>query len=197
MLVSGKVNRKALGRPDDLKHAQRAVEPPVGPLEEKLLAFWSAVFAPQNVSVLDNFFDDLGGHSLKAARMVSLARSAPALANLSIQDLYQAQTIRLLAKRLETAPRQGAAPAAKPFHEVPRWRRAWCVAAQSISNSVPVRVHWAAVDPTLPRLFLDGAGARPSRRPGSGGWSVRGHATANAGAVDSDEMADHRAREGR
>ena len=149
-LVSGKINRKALGRPDHLTRPQRPVEPAASPLEEKLLSFWTAVFAPQNVSVLDNFFDDLGGHSLKAARMVSLARSEPTLANLSIQDLYQAQTIRLLAKRLELAPRQGPAPAARPFHQIPRSRRAWCVAAQSVA--IPFLFAYIGLQWILPYL---------------------------------------------
>ena len=132
-LVSGKVDRNALARPRDLRRAERSVEPPAGALEEKLLTVWSKVFAPQSVCVLDNFFDDLGGHSLKAARMVSLARAEPELANLSIQDLYQAQTIRLLARRLDLAPKPDAPTSNRRFHEISQYRRAWCVAAQSVS----------------------------------------------------------------
>jgi non-ribosomal peptide synthetase-like protein len=132
-LVSGKVDRKALGRPRDLKRAERLLEAPNGVLEEKLQAIWSTVFAPQQVCVLDNFFEDLGGHSLRAARMVSLARSDPALAAISIQDLYQAQTIRLLAERLKAAPRPVASASPRAFQPISQVRRALCVAAQSVA----------------------------------------------------------------
>jgi non-ribosomal peptide synthetase-like protein len=132
-LVSGKVDRKALGRPRDLKRAERLLEAPDGVLEEKLQAIWAAVFAPQQVCVLDNFFEDLGGHSLKAARMVSLARSDPALAKISIQDVYQAQTIRLLASRLQAAPGPEATAPAGAFQEIDRGRWALCMAAQGVS----------------------------------------------------------------
>ena len=132
-LVSGKVDRKALGTPKDLQRAERSTEPPDGPLEQDLLNVWSTVFAPQAVCVLDNFFEDLGGHSLKAARMVSLARALPTLANISIQDVYQAQTIRSLARRLGSAPRQQEPSSDRTFHPVPQLRRTLCVAAQTVS----------------------------------------------------------------
>lgn len=132
-LVSGKVDRKALGRPRELKRSERPTEPAQGVLEEKLLTVWSAVFAPQSVCVLDNFFDDLGGHSLKAARMVSLARSDPQLAKISIQDVYRAQTIRALARRLQEAPLDDASPRPRPFHAIAPARRVFCVAAQTVS----------------------------------------------------------------
>ena len=65
--------------------------------------------------------------------MVSLARSVPALANISIQDVYQAQTIRALAQRLEAAPRQHEPSAGRAFHPVPQLRRTLCVIAQTVS----------------------------------------------------------------
>lgn len=134
-LVSGKVDRKALPRPERIELHARTVEPAATPTETSLLEAWSEVFAPQPVSVLDDFFEELGGHSLRAARMVSLARRHAGLEAISIQDVYAAPNIRALAARMDSA-RASAAPAAAPeapFLVVPQWRRALCVAGQALA----------------------------------------------------------------
>jgi non-ribosomal peptide synthetase-like protein len=130
-LPSGKVDRKTLTRSVGPR-ATRPIEPPGNLTEARLLNLWAAMFAPQKVSVLDNFFDDLGGHSLLAARMISLARAQPNMAAISIHDLYQAQTIRALAERLdEVGPGVGRVEAS--FRPVSHPRRSYCVAAQGLS----------------------------------------------------------------
>jgi non-ribosomal peptide synthetase-like protein len=132
ILVSGKINRDALSRPEGLVAQERpAGEKPQTPLEEKLLAIWSQVFISQQVSTLDDFFEHLGGHSLRAAHMVSLARRDPALRAIAIRDLYAAPTIRQLAQRLTEQHRTGQA--AMPFHPVSRLRYLACVAAQTFA----------------------------------------------------------------
>lgn len=134
-LVSGKVDRKALSRPSRLDAPGRALAAPETEIEEKLLGIWSIVFAPTEVSVLDDFFEDLGGHSLRAARMVSLARAEAGLERLSIQDLYATPSIRKLAARIEdaaAAPAHAAVPPL-PFAPVSSWRHALCGAAQLLA----------------------------------------------------------------
>ena len=139
-LVSGKVDRKALKRPQNLVLEAREIEPPTTPMEALVHGVWAEIFAPAQVSVTDDFFEDLGGHSLRAARMVSLARKDPALAGLSIQDVYAAPTVRKLAERMEAARVRaqadgggGAAKTETPFHPVPQSRRFWCVAGQTVA----------------------------------------------------------------
>jgi non-ribosomal peptide synthetase-like protein len=134
-LISGKVDRKALAKPHRLDAPGRALAAPETEAEERLLRVWSTVFAPTEVSVLDDFFEDLGGHSLRAARMVSLARAEPGLERLSIQDLYAAPSIRQLAARIESgaaSKRHKAAPQ-QPFAPVPPWRHALCGTAQLLA----------------------------------------------------------------
>ncbi len=134
-LVSGKVDRKALARPEKLELESREVIAPQTPTEVALLEAWQLTFGPGAISVLDDFFADLGGHSLRAARMVSAARASPNLASLSIQDLYAAPTIRSLAERLDAA-RQGGEAAPKvdlTFETVPQLRRTLCVIAQTFA----------------------------------------------------------------
>ena len=76
------------------------------------------MFAPASVSVTDDFFEDLGGHSLRAAQMVSRARGAAAKCKRSaIRDLYAAPTIRTLAARLSAQSSPHAK--AEPFQPVP------------------------------------------------------------------------------
>ena len=130
--ASGKIDRKALARPEIAGGAERAIVAPVGITEERLYRVWSEAFAGKPVSVLDDLFEDLGGHSLKAARLVSAARKLPGLEGLSLQDIYAAPTIRALAARVG-----GAAPVAvldeTTFHRIAPWKRRLCAAAQTLS----------------------------------------------------------------
>ena len=131
-LISGKVDRKALLRPDHAPAGAREVVAPATLTEAKLHEAWRQVFDPLPVSVLDDFFEDLGGHSLRAARMVSIARNDPTLRAISIQDLYAAPTLRALAARLDAAD-AGPARVETPFHPVDPRRRRLCVAAQTVA----------------------------------------------------------------
>ncbi len=132
LTASGKIDRKALQRPQVRSHGERVIEPPATDMERKLHQVWAASFAPQRVSVTDDLFEDLGGHSLKAARLVSAARKLPGLAGLSLEDVYEAPTIRALALRIG-----GAAPIvaidATSFYRIAPWKRYLCVVAQTLA----------------------------------------------------------------
>lgn len=149
LLVSGKIDRKALPEP-----RARAVPvdltPPAGAIETELHHAWSEVFAPLPVSVTADFFDDLGGHSLRAARAVSRARQLPGLADLSINDLYAAPTIRALAARLAARGVSGGATPAQAFAPVDRLRFALCTVAQTLA--LPFIYGFAGLQWLLPYL---------------------------------------------
>ncbi len=73
---NGKVDRAALPDPGDTAEVA-GWEPPRTPVEEVLAGLWADVLRispPRRVGARDNFFD-LGGHSLTATAMTSLARS--------------------------------------------------------------------------------------------------------------------------
>jgi non-ribosomal peptide synthetase-like protein len=130
--ASGKVDRKALKRPAAHETAEREIVPPATDMEAKLHAVWSEGFAPQPVSVLDNLFEDLGGHSLKAARLVSAARKVPGLEGLSIDDVYAEPTIRgLAARRGDTGPTERLDETS--FHRIAAWKRWLCGLAQTVA----------------------------------------------------------------
>lgn len=134
--ASGKVDRKALVRPVALPDEERETVEPEGPLETALHAIWCESFAGQKVSVCDDLFEDLGGHSLKAARLVSAIRALPGLAGASIQDLYDEPTIRGLALRLGEASLAGLAHETggeESFTRISDARRWLCWIAQTIA----------------------------------------------------------------
>ncbi|AIG26780.1 non-ribosomal peptide synthetase [Brevibacillus laterosporus] len=71
MTVNGKVDRKALPKPDASTLTLNRYVEPQGELEEKLDMIWSEVLGRSRVGREGNFFE-LGGHSLKAASLISL-----------------------------------------------------------------------------------------------------------------------------
>ncbi len=104
MLPSGKADRKALPDPVSTRLAARAgaYVAPSTESERKLVALWQTVFGEAPISVEDDFFLDLGGHSLFAAQLVSRLRRETEFQHLSVGDLYSHPTIRTLATCAET-----------------------------------------------------------------------------------------------
>ena len=51
-------------------------------------------FGTELVPLEADFFAELGGHSLIAARFVSFVRETPALATIRLQDVYEARNLR-------------------------------------------------------------------------------------------------------
>ncbi len=90
---NGKLDRKALPRPDSSAGAAAQVAPR-NALEASLVQIWQDVLGLEHVGVTDNFFA-LGGDSIISIQLVSRARQA-GLA-FSAKDLFQQQTIEKLA----------------------------------------------------------------------------------------------------
>jgi non-ribosomal peptide synthetase-like protein len=100
MLSSGKVDRFSLPEPR-VRGVVGKCEEVRTRWEEKILAVWGKLFAPVQVSLSDDFFMDLGGHSLTAAGMVSQLRMDGDFADIAVPDVYRLRTIRELAKEFE------------------------------------------------------------------------------------------------
>ncbi|MCD1145518.1 amino acid adenylation domain-containing protein [Kocuria sp. LUK] len=107
MMVSGKVDRKALPDPTSPRFVTTVgLVPPETPTELDLTDVWSRAFRipADQLSVEADFFLDLGGHSLLAATVASeLRREHPDL-DIAIADLYSYPTVRSLARHLDTLP---------------------------------------------------------------------------------------------
>jgi len=116
---NGKVDRRALPEPDRTQAAGDAVwAAPEGAVECAIAEVWRGVLEVERVGANTNFFE-AGGHSLMMAR-VHARLCATLDRELSIVDLFQFPTIRLLAAHLAGAGRTDAAtetaasPAAAP-----------------------------------------------------------------------------------
>ncbi len=115
LLAADKVNRAALPPPTSPRLGLRAGSyvAPATAMESKIAANWEKVLGQERISVEGDFFTDLGGHSLAAARVISQLRQEPGLQGLSIGDLYTYPTIRGLAKFIEAEMLQTAAEQAR------------------------------------------------------------------------------------
>lgn len=97
--VSGKLDRKALPQLGG-QTAEATAQDIVGPdneMEALLAAGYADILKRPVVSVLADFFTDLGGDSLSAAMLVTLLRENPATAWVTVSDIYEARSARALA----------------------------------------------------------------------------------------------------
>jgi non-ribosomal peptide synthetase-like protein len=133
-LSSGKIDRKTL-KAMPLAAANGAgeeQEPARTPTEAALLAAAQRVFPGQSLPFEADFFTELGGHSLIAARFVSAVRETPRLAGVTLQDVYGARTLRAMAARLdERCPAEDGEAADLSFTPPPLARRFFCGLAQA------------------------------------------------------------------
>ena len=114
MLTSGKVDRNKLPAPQAplVTIASKIIEPTTE-LERTVAAVWARVFGVPRISVEDDFFLDLGGHSLVAAKMITQLRNATTR-HVTVRDAYSFPTIRKLAAHLEQMPERASSPANDP-----------------------------------------------------------------------------------
>ncbi|WP_163832494.1 non-ribosomal peptide synthetase [Spartinivicinus ruber] len=98
LTTNGKVNRKALPKPDYRNDA--AFIKPVSPTQIALAQLWKQVLGiNEELSLIDNFFG-LGGHSLLAVKLAGLIRKQFKL-EVSVRDIFAFPTLDGLATSLE------------------------------------------------------------------------------------------------
>jgi non-ribosomal peptide synthetase-like protein len=94
-----------------------------------------------------DFFDDLGGHSLLVARLVSVLRQDARYADLSVQDVYRARRLsaiaRTMASRAAVSAARPAPAARRDRPPVPAGRRFLCGVAQAAVTPLFVLVNMA------------------------------------------------------
>ncbi len=110
MSVSNKTDYKKLPPPKSPRlYFSDDYTAPENETQRTLCETLSKVLKFDRVSIDDDFFQDLGANSLLMARFSSELRSDPALAHVSLKDIYLAPTIRQLADQLEVSAREGVA----------------------------------------------------------------------------------------
>jgi hypothetical protein len=97
---SGKVDRRAL--PAFEVTAQSPFVAPRTPVEEVLATIWSRLLDVPRVGVYDDFFADLAGHSLLAARLVARVRDLFQV-ELALRTLFESPTVAGMAASLHAA----------------------------------------------------------------------------------------------
>ncbi|WP_182905612.1 non-ribosomal peptide synthetase [Microbispora sp. H13382] len=116
---SGKLDRRALPAPTRDDAGERSADTPLeGAVEHLLAGIWRELLAIPQVYADDDFFS-LGGHSLVAARVASHAAARLGV-ELGVRDVFEAPTVRALARRVERAPKTAAAPVIAPAGDGPQ-----------------------------------------------------------------------------
>ncbi|MFJ4348946.1 amino acid adenylation domain-containing protein [Pseudomonas sp. NPDC089401] len=114
LTANGKLDRRALPRPERSALFEQGYEAPQGELEAALALIWSELLQVERVGRRDHFFS-LGGHSLLAMRMVSQVRLRLGV-ELTLAELFANAELAAVAEVLAGAGRS-ALPAILP---VPR-----------------------------------------------------------------------------
>jgi amino acid adenylation domain-containing protein len=113
LTAHGKVDRQALPLPE---HARPALEEnyvaPASEVEQSLAEIWAQVLGLERVGVEDNYFT-LGGDSIRSIEIRAKAHARGL--NISVQELFQYQTIRGLARQLREAEAAAAVHYSQPF----------------------------------------------------------------------------------
>ena len=94
---SGKIDRKALPKPEVSGYVDGEFEEPVGWLETLLADTYHRLFGISKVGRHADFFE-IGGHSLNAVRYINMLESQGY--QLSLEALFRCKTIALMAKEL-------------------------------------------------------------------------------------------------
>lgn len=125
--INGKIDRKALPKPEELIYEQIPYEAPADEREAALARIWGEVLHLKKTGVNSPFFQ-IGGHSLTATRVLGRIYREMGL-EISLRDFFENQTIRKLAILLK--PRSQAFERIVPLEKQvdyalsPSQRRLW------------------------------------------------------------------------
>ena len=133
-LQSGKIDRKVLkSQPLSAAAPAEGSDTPETPAEEVLFAALETLFPGQPIRRELDFFSDLGGYSLFAARITSTLRQDPRFAQATVADIYQNRKLGLIAEALQAGMVGAEATADRPFVLHSAWRRWRCGIAQGLA----------------------------------------------------------------
>jgi len=99
--TSGKIDRRSLPEPDDLR-PEMAVEfvEPRNEMEAKIAGLWKQVLGVDRIGVKDNFFE-LGGHSLRATQVVAAIKKEMNR-DVALKAIFECPTVEGLCRVLES-----------------------------------------------------------------------------------------------
>ncbi len=118
MTASNKVDRKALPAPEGPRFVGGGSSSFVAPrsdIEQALARALAETMKVDRVSVDDNFFNDLGAHSLLMAGFCSAIRRNTGMPNVAMKDIYLNPTIAKLAAHLKVSDSEPVEQTRAPF----------------------------------------------------------------------------------
>nr|WP_231670471.1 non-ribosomal peptide synthase/polyketide synthase [Pseudomonas quasicaspiana] len=147
LTVNGKLDRKALPKPDASLAQQHYIAPRTE-LEQRLVAIWQDVLRLERVGLTDNFFE-LGGDSIVSIQLVSRARQEGI--RFTPKDLFERQTVQALAQIAQLGDNaliidQGPVAGDMPLVPVQQW---------FFEQEIPASQHWNQSVLLAPRHALD------------------------------------------
>ncbi|MGE6226487.1 amino acid adenylation domain-containing protein [Paenibacillus chitinolyticus] len=98
---TGKIDRRSLPKPGPADAGKRELVPLSTDTERKLAEIWKELLGTDTISAKDSFFD-LGGHSLKAAGMISRIAERFGI-QIPLRDIFMNPTLEGLAAHLDTS----------------------------------------------------------------------------------------------
>lgn len=102
---NGKLDRKALPQPENIHSINIAYVAPRNQTEAIIVSIWEEILGVVRVGIDDDFFN-LGGHSLKAIRMVQYLRKRLGII-MPVRSVFRMPTIRRLSESFESVPLEG------------------------------------------------------------------------------------------
>ncbi|MFT5532716.1 MAG: non-ribosomal peptide synthetase-like protein [Burkholderiaceae bacterium] len=143
-LTSGKIDRNQLkARPLTFVAIDAAAsDTPLNMAEEALFGALGKLFPGQPIRRTLDFFTDLGGHSLFAARLASALRTDPRFAHVTVSDIYKNRLIGRIADVLAEAPPATVTPDLN-WTPPSAWRRWLCGAGQAAAIPALVALRMA------------------------------------------------------
>ncbi|MFZ6657778.1 Pls/PosA family non-ribosomal peptide synthetase [Undibacterium sp. TJN19] len=136
-LTSGKIDRNTLKKIElSVQEINTDSDIAENETEEVLFSALAALFPGQAIRRSSDFFSDLGGHSLMAAKLVSNLRKHPRFAYFKISDIYQHRSVANLLAVLEKTGQVQDATAKQTkqvWAQAPDWKRWLCGLGQAIA----------------------------------------------------------------
>jgi len=121
MSTSHKADRKALPAPKGPRFVagRNKYVAPKNEMEKAVAVTLTEILQLDQVSVADNFFKDLGAHSLLIAQFGAKLRERLDISDVSMREIYMYPTVAQLADYLATKPKASRRGAATEEHRIP------------------------------------------------------------------------------
>ncbi|WP_432774041.1 non-ribosomal peptide synthase/polyketide synthase [Brevibacillus gelatini] len=148
--ANGKVDRKALPKPEATATTAAAYVAPRNEVEAKLAEIWQSVLGVEQIGVFDHFFE-LGGHSLKAMNVIALIQRSFQV-EVPLKALFESPTIAEFAPHV-VAARTGKYTAIQPVEK----QEYYPVSAAQKRMYILQQMEGAGISYNMPGfMYLDG-----------------------------------------